>query len=72
VELRAVTSSMVSEMGYDSLSRVLEVRFRNGKLVRYTGVSQEDAAEVEGSESIGKELRSRIMTGHSFEYVKEA
>ena len=60
---QAVTSSTVSEVGYDEESRILEVLFVNGSAYQYFDVPPQIYAELMQAGSIGQYLNANIK-GH--------
>ena len=58
-----VSSSNISEIGYDESSRILQVLFNNGSLYQYFDLSPQIYAELLKASSIGQYLNSNIK-GH--------
>ncbi len=56
----SVESSNVAAVGYDPVSRMLEVEFKNGGVYQYADVSREDADGLVGAESVGRFLNQMI------------
>jgi len=50
----AVKSSVVSTMGHDSQTDMMEVRFKGGKLYTYEGVTADQFESIRHAESVGK------------------
>ncbi|WP_425502711.1 KTSC domain-containing protein [Pinirhizobacter soli] len=65
---QAVTSSNISEVGYDENSRTLEVLFSNGSLYQYFDVPPQIYAELERAGSIGQYLNANIKG--NFRYAR--
>jgi hypothetical protein len=56
-----VKSSMISEIGYDAASRVLEIKFSgSGGVYQYEDFSPEDWTWFQQQESIGKHFGAEI------------
>ncbi len=60
--MRAVVSSNVSEVGYDSEAEHLFVRFTNGGLYAYAHVSQSLFDRLMAAKSVGSFLRAEITS----------
>lgn len=73
MERKPVTSSNVHSVGYDDdETKVLEVKFNNGKVYRYADVPAELHEELMASSSVGSFLHARIKTaGYKVEQVVE-
>jgi hypothetical protein len=65
---QAVSSSNVSEVGYDEGSRTLEVLFTNGSTYQYFDVPPQIYVELIQTSSIGMYLNSNVK-GH-FRYAR--
>ena len=60
MQRRAVTSSNISEIGYDEGRRILEVLFHNGNLYQYFDVPPQVYQELMGAGSVGQYLNINI------------
>lgn len=60
MDRQPVTSSMISSVGYDAESKILEVEFKGGAVYRYDGVSPETYRALMDAESIGKQFTATI------------
>ena len=60
IEMRAVYSSHVDEIGYDSEKSEFHVKYQTGDTHVYEGVPPDKAAIVETAPSIGKALHAEI------------
>lgn len=58
--LKETTSKMLHSYGYDPEAGVLAVKFHNGGVYTYPGVSPEQFAALEGAESIGGHFAKHI------------
>ena len=65
---QAVTSSNISEVGYDETSRVLEVLFSNGSVYQYFDVPPQIYAELMQAGSIGQYLTANVKG--NFRYAR--
>jgi hypothetical protein len=63
---QAVSSSNISEVGYDDQSRTLEVLFQNGSLYQYFDVPPQMFAELLHASSIGQYLNSNIKGSYRY------
>lgn len=66
ITLSPVKSSQVEAIGFDN--GTLAVKYKNGGLYHYHGVSAEDFAACQKCESIGKHLHAHIKP--KFKFVK--
>lgn len=66
---KSVYSSNVSEIGYDETTQELTVRWKNGRVSAYKGVSEEKALEVANAASVGGILNDEIKPNFSHRYV---
>lgn len=65
----SVTSSNVSEIGYDEDRRILEVLFLNGSLYQYFDVPPQVHNELMSAGSIGQYLNSNIKGTYRYARV---
>ena len=68
--MRAVQSSMLSEVGSDSDGNLL-VRFTNGKLYRYEGAAAEHLDAMLAAESCGRYLNANVKPSFTGVLVQE-
>jgi hypothetical protein len=69
--LKPISSSMVTEYGYDPAAQTLYVRFKNNKLYRYSDVPADEVAALEASPSFGIHLNASIKPNYACERVEE-
>lgn len=60
MEFKKVTSTNISEIGYDESKQELQVRFSNGNLYSYSDVSKEDYDKLMEAKSVGKYFHGTI------------
>lgn len=65
----AVSSSSISEVGYDESSNTLAVRFQNGSEYHYFDVLSSEFQALRSAESVGTYLNTRIKTA-GYAYAK--
>lgn len=63
-------SSNVDLLQYWVKTRVLEVYFKKGGHYKYFDISPEMFEAIASAESVGKELRSRIISNKDIKYEK--
>jgi hypothetical protein len=61
-----VSSSMISSVGYDPRSRILEVEFTSGDVGQYSNVPAEKYQEMVSANSIGSFLHREIKPNYPF------
>lgn len=66
IELCDCDSQQIAQHGYDAPSQTLAVKFHNGGLYHYHGVSQEAADAFKAAKSKGKYLAAHIRNAHKF------
>jgi ABC-type ATPase with predicted acetyltransferase domain len=71
MERISVKSSNIEEVGYDPGSQVLEVKFKNGGVFQYQGVSAKEVVGLHEAESVGKYLHTNIKPNHECRKVNE-
>ena len=64
-----VTSSNISEIGYDARSRTLEVLFRNGGLYQYFDVPPQEHGGLMNASSQGQYLNAHIKGRYRYSRV---
>jgi hypothetical protein len=69
VRRQPVSSSTVSEVGYDEDSRILEVLFHSGSTYQYFDVPPQIYAELVQTGSIGHYLHSNIKGNYRYARV---
>jgi len=60
MERIAVKSSNIKEIGYETVTKTMEVVFSNGTVYRYGGVPKKSYEEMVASESVGKYFHAKI------------
>jgi len=60
IEMQAVESSNVAEIGYHEGSKTIRVRFKNGGLYDYTGAERQDFEDLRDAPSVGRQLNVAI------------
>lgn len=65
-----VTSKLLSEIGYDPASRVLEVRFHSGKVYRYFDVEPERYETMIHEKSMGSYFLAKIKGEYDYRKVE--
>ncbi len=63
---KPVESSMISSVGYDPISEILEVEFNSGGVYQYGEVSQETYRELMGAESKGRYMQDHIIDQYPY------
>lgn len=66
----AVVSSNLASVGYDEVSRVLEVEFKHGGVYRYSGVPERVYVGLITAESVGGYFHANIKKGNQYPYRK--
>ena len=69
VEMKPVSSSNVSSVGYDADQARLYVEFTSGATYLYRGVERETYNALLAAESIGKFLAAQIKGKYAYEQV---
>jgi hypothetical protein len=69
--LKPITSSMVTEYGYDPAAQLLYVRFTKGTLYKYLEVPADEIERLEASPSFGMHLNVYIKRNYVHEQVTE-
>ncbi len=59
-----VQSSVIASVGYDDATRVLEVKFRSGRVYSYFDVPPHVVAELLTAESAGRYFNEQIRPNH--------
>lgn len=65
VEMKPVSSSNVSAVGYEEATQTLYVTFNGGGTYSYDGVPKEKYLSLLSAPSIGKFINSNIKPAHS-------
>lgn len=68
-EMQKVSSSNVDELGYNSLTKTAFVKFKNGSLYAYEGVSQSEFDNLLHSSSIGSYLHSNFKGVYPYKKI---
>lgn len=72
MNMTPVSSSMLSEVGYDPATQILQCRFNaGGKLYRYAGVDQATYTAMRASDSVGKFFLANIKPNFPGELISE-
>ncbi len=61
-----VESSMISSVGYDPVSKILEVEFNSGGVYQYGELSEQTYRELMGAESKGGYMRDLIIDQYPY------
>lgn len=61
-----VQSSNISSVGYDDVSRTLEVEFNNGGIYQYFDVPVAEYTELRHAESVGTYFSANIRTSYRY------
>lgn len=69
VRRRSVESTAVESVGYDAVSRTLEVAYAGGGVYRYLGVPQRAYELLLHAESVGAYVNRRIKPYYRFRRV---
>lgn len=69
-QMRPVSSSNVAELGYDETNQFVYVRFLNGSLYIYKGVSQSEYDGLLNAPSIGSYLHRNYKNGYPYERIE--
>lgn len=64
-----VTSTNITEVGYDPLSSTLEVMFRNGGIYQYFDIPQHEYDNLLSATSIGEYLNRNIKGKYRYARV---
>ena len=70
-KLTSVTSSIISAVGYDSLTEELFVLFHSGDLYRYWGVPQDVYNGLLNATSVGRYFSAYVRDQHSYEIIED-
>jgi hypothetical protein len=66
LERKPVKSRILSSVGYDEISKILEIEFHTGLVYEYSGVPSKVYKDLMNSEAIGKyfteKVRNRFRT----------
>jgi len=66
----AVSSSMVKSIGYDKISKTVEVEFSNGSIGQYLNVPAEKHKEFLNADSHGKFVHQELKPNFTFQKIK--
>ena len=69
-EMKSVSSSNVSEVGYDEKNQVVYVRFHNSALYIYKGVPQYDYDGLLNAPSVGSYLHRNYKNVYPYERIE--
>jgi len=62
-------SSMLAQHGYDAATKTLAVKFKNGGVYHYAGVSQEDYDTLVKSKSLGGHFAANVRAKFRHEKI---
>lgn len=65
MERNPIASSMIHSIGYDQNSRVLEIEFKDGKVIDYIGVPPYEARDLQAAQSVGRYYLDNIRGKYS-------
>jgi len=68
VDMQAVDSSLITEIGYNAEKKVLRVKFKNGAIYDYSDFPKKMYNDMLTSESVGKYFHSRVKS--IFKFIK--
>ncbi len=71
MKMHSVKSSQIKEIGHDSLTNTLAVRFNTGSLYHYTGVDSKKFEEFKSAPSIGSHFGKHIKGVHDYKRIHE-
>lgn len=66
-----VESSNLAAVGYDAVSKILQVEFKGGAIYNYFKVSPDSYDSLLDAESVGKYLNAEIKPNHGFELMPQ-
>lgn len=66
--MNPVNSTHASHIGYDEASKMLRVRWHNGKVSAYSGVPKQLADQVMQAPSVGKALHGLVRGQFAHRY----
>lgn len=68
-----VASSSIASVGYDEVTRTLEIEFHNGRIYQFLGVPPEMAAALRAAKSTGAYFNKYLRNGgYQFTLVRDA
>lgn len=70
IEMVQVSSSNVESIGYDEQQQILYVRFLNGSLYIYKGVSVYEFEGLRDAPSVGSYLHRNIRNFYAYERIE--
>lgn len=70
VEMQPVSSSNISEIGYDNVEQVVYVRFLNSSLYAYKGVGQMEFDGLLNAPSVGSYLHRNFKNVYPYERIE--
>jgi hypothetical protein len=68
--MEPVESSNLKEVGYDPDTQVLRVKFHNGGLYEFDGVSEEKHAALMAADSKGRHFMTHIRHHHEYRRIE--
>ena len=70
IDMYSVSSSNISEVGYDNQTETVLVRFLNNTLYAYKGVPETLFEELKTAPSVGSYLNNNFKNRYSYERVE--
>jgi hypothetical protein len=68
MDRKAVKSSNMKSIGYDSKKMLLEVEFNNGGIYQYHPVTEEAYIEMQNADSVGKWFWANVKNNKSIKF----
>lgn len=65
IQRQPVKSSSIRSIGYDPMSKTMEIEFNSGAVYEYRGVTEETYQGLMNADSIGKHFHSEIRPRHT-------
>jgi hypothetical protein len=70
MDMQRVDSSNIEAVGYDPVTSEMHVRFTNGNLYAYKGVSAETHQDLMAADSPGSHLHEFVKGQHEYEKLE--
>jgi len=70
VEMYPVSSSMISEVGYDESTNTVFIKFNSNALYMYEGVCKSEFENLKTASSVGTYFNNNFKDEYSFERLK--
>jgi hypothetical protein len=68
--MQSVSSSMISQIGYNQKLQILRVQFKNQSVYEYSDVSHETYQALMSAESVGKYFTENIKFNYEYYRVR--